>query len=138
MELGPKVLVAEDDRMTRRILQTTLENHPDLKPYAVRVILAADGEEALRLFTDERPDIVMADLFMPKLDGFALCRTIRDSPHGRRIPIVVTSAVWKQPAILDQLRNDLGVVFVSKPFQMDELVAAAKSAIVEAQHTPPV
>jgi CheY-like chemotaxis protein len=128
----PKILIAEDDRMTRRILQTTFENHPELKPLGLVVVLASDGEEALQRFHEECPDLVLADLFMPKLDGFALCRNLRQSGPGRSVPIIVTSAIWKQPAIVDQLRRDYGVTFVNKPFQVDELVAAVKAALDQA------
>jgi CheY-like chemotaxis protein len=130
---GPKILIAEDDRMTRRILQSTFENHPELKPLGLVVVVANDGEEALERFHAERPDVVLADLFMPKLDGFALCRSIRESEHGRQVPIIVTSAIWKQPAIVDQLRRDFAVSFVTKPFQVNELVEAVRAALEQAR-----
>jgi OmpR family response regulator RpaB len=100
------------------------------------VVLAADGEEALERFRSDHPDVVLADLFMPRLDGFALCRTIRESERGRTVPIIVTSAIWKQPAIVDQLRRDFDVTFVTKPFQVDELVAAVRAALAQIAADP--
>lgn len=123
------ILVAEDDRMTRRILQYALESHPVLKDRDLEVVVAEDGEHALILFNTEQPCLVIADLFMPRLDGFALCKNIRQSPLGQSLPIIVTSAVWKQPDILDQLRDEYGVQFIAKPFDVDELVQMVEQAL---------
>lgn len=125
-----KVLVAEDDRMTQRLLTATLTQHPALKAHGFEVVLAADGQAAVEQFGVVRPDLVIVDLFMPRLDGFSVCRAIRESPYGARVPIVVTSAVWKQPELLGQLRADYGVEFVAKPFKPDDLVRVVQSVLL--------
>ncbi len=117
------VLIAEDDRMTRRILRHLFESHPTLASREYRLLMAADGKEALHLFDRSSPVLVLLDLFMPRLDGFAVCRAIRESAEGTHTPIIALSAVWKQPDIVEELRRDLSVEFMAKPFNVDDLAA---------------
>jgi len=124
-----KILIAEDDRMTRRILQYTFEEHEAFAGVTVEPILAEDGAQALAYFGQATPDLVISDLLMPRVDGFALCRAIREHENGMYVPIIVTSAVWKQPALLDELKNKFGVEFLAKPFNVDDLIALVKSLL---------
>ncbi len=117
-----KILVAEDDRHTRRILEHIFTKDPHFAGKDVEILAAADGEEALRFFEREKPDLVISDLLMPKLDGFALCRAIRKLPFGKDVPIIVTSAIYKETALLGRMRQELNVEFLAKPFQVRELV----------------
>ncbi|MFH2006905.1 MAG: response regulator [bacterium] len=117
-----KILVAEDDRHTRRILDHIFTKDPAFRDQEVQLFLAPDGEEALKLFEQESPDLVISDLLMPRLDGFALCRAIRRLPAGKDVPVIVTSAIYKETALLNRMRDELGVEFFAKPFQVRELV----------------
>jgi DNA-binding response OmpR family regulator len=117
------VLIAEDDRMTRRILEHLFDSNPALAKRQFRLLMAADGREALHLFHRNSPVLVIVDLFMPRVDGFQVCRSIRQTEEGTVTPIIVTSAVWKQPDILETLRNDYGAEFMAKPFQVEDLAA---------------
>lgn len=117
------VLIAEDDRTTRRILEHLFESHPVLAERDFRLLLAADGREALHLFHRNSPVLVIVDLFMPRVDGFQVCRAIRNTGEGAFTPILVTSAVWKQPDILEPLRQECDVEFLEKPFQPENLAA---------------
>lgn len=134
---APKVLIAEDDRMTQRILQATLTQHPQLKAHGFELVMTGDGQSAVEEFPVVRPRIVIVDLFMPRLDGFSVCRAIREHELGRTVPIIVTSAVWKQPEMLEQLKQDFDVTFVEKPFQVDQLVGAVQSAMLKEADGPP-
>ncbi len=120
-----KILVAEDDRVSRLIFQRTFETNDAFGEQDVIVSLANDGQEALRLFLEEHPHLVIVDLLMPKLDGFELCRSIRESPHGRHVPIIATSALWKSRDVLELLKNDFQVEFIAKPIDVADLVALA-------------
>ncbi len=117
------VLIAEDDRVTRRILEHVFESHPVLASRQYRLIMAADGREALHLFHRNTPVLVILDLFMPRVDGFVVCRSIRETEKGAFTPIIAISAVWKQPDILETLQKDYSVEFLAKPFGVDDLAA---------------
>jgi len=107
------VLVVDDEATVRRVLQMRLE----LAGY--RVLCAVDGEEALTLFHREQPDLVVLDVMLPKLDGFAVCRRLRAESC---VPIIFLSAL---DAITERVSGlDLGADdYLPKPFSPKELEA---------------
>lgn len=82
-----RVLVADDNQANRALLRAYL-NRLELP-----VLMAEDGEEALALYEQERPDIILMDLMMPKMDGFEAIRRIRALGGDRWVPIVIVSAM---------------------------------------------
>jgi len=88
-----------------------------------RIIAAYDGDEALRRFRDDEPDLVLLDLAMPGLDGATVCKRIREVSDT---PIIVVSGERDQAATVDLL--DLGADdYVRKPFRADELLARVRA-----------
>ena len=112
---GPRatLLVVDDEPAVRRVLVMRLQ----MAGY--RVLCAEDGEEALALFHQEQPDLVVLDVMMPKLDGFAVCRRLRAESC---VPIIFLSAL---DAIAERVAGlDLGADdYLSKPFSPKELEA---------------
>ena len=113
--LQPKatILVVDDEAAVRRVLVMRLQ----LSGY--RVICAEDGEQALELFHSESPDLIVLDVMLPKLDGFAVCRRLRAESC---VPIIFLSAV---EAISERVAGlDLGADdYLPKPFSPKELEA---------------
>ena len=107
------LLVVDDEPAVRRVLVMRLQ----LAGY--RVICAEDGEEALELFHRESPDLVVLDVMLPKLDGFAVCRRLRAESC---VPIIFLSAL---EAISERVAGlDLGADdYLPKPFSPKELEA---------------
>lgn len=128
-----KILIAEDDRHTRRILEHIFTKDPSFAGKQVELFLAPDGEEALKIFEKESPHLVISDLLMPKLDGFALCRAIRKTPHGKTVPLIVTSAIYKETALLNRMREELNVEFFAKPFQVRELLRGVQNMLEQVE-----
>jgi DNA-binding NarL/FixJ family response regulator len=93
-----RVLVADDQALVREGLMTLLQTAPEIEPVAA----AADGEEAVALTTRHRPDVVLMDLRMPKLDGVEATRQIRASWPDTEIVVLTTHA--DEASILDALR----------------------------------
>ena len=124
-----RVLIAEDDRVSRLIFQRTFENPEAFPGRKVEVLLAQDGREALDAFHQEEPDLVIVDLLMPRLDGFELCRSIRDSRHGMDLPIIATSALWKSKSVLQDLRQQFAVEFIPKPIEVDALIRLVRRVL---------
>jgi DNA-binding response OmpR family regulator len=109
-----RILVVDDDQVIQQLLKVNLE----LEGYAVEV--ASDGEEALALFDGFRPDLVLLDIMMPKLDGWEVARRLNASEGGPP-PIVLLSARAQEADV--QKGNDLGVAaYVTKPFDPIELL----------------
>jgi DNA-binding response OmpR family regulator len=112
-DLRATILVVDDEPAVRRVLVMRLQ----LAGY--RVICAEDGEEALSLFHREQPDLVVLDVMLPKLDGFAVCRRLRAESC---VPIIFLSAL---DAISERVAGlDLGADdYLPKPFSPKELEA---------------
>lgn len=79
-----KVLIAEDDLIASQNLEEFLGD------YFRDIIIANDGLEALKLYKEENPDIIITDISMPKLDGLEFVKAIRE--ENREIPVIVTTA----------------------------------------------
>jgi DNA-binding response OmpR family regulator len=108
------ILIAEDDARTREGLRLALVRAGH------RVIAAADGEAAVKLFQEEEPDIVCLDIMMPKMSGYEVCKTIRRV--DKRVPVLFLSA--KSEEVDRVLGLELGADdFLSKPFGVPELLA---------------
>lgn len=88
-----------------------------------RIVAAYDGEEALRRFREERPDVVLLDLAMPGLDGAAVCREIRDASD---VPILVVSGE-SDAAVTVELLDAGADDYVRKPFSGEELLARIRA-----------
>lgn len=115
-----KILVVDDDPAVRESLRRSLI----FNGYAV--ILATDGEEALDKIQSERPDMVILDVMMPKIDGLEVCRELRS--QGDDVPILLLTArdsVSERVAGLDAGADD----YLTKPFALEELLARTRSLV---------
>lgn len=108
------VLIVDDDPFIRRLIATTLE---DVAGFELRE--AVDGQDALDLAGEEAPTIVFLDIDMPRLDGIAACRALRER-HGTRPRIVMlTAAGREQEGAAREAGADL---FLTKPFSPLDLL----------------
>lgn len=122
-----KVLLAEDDPMTRHGLKEVLVGE------GYQVFEAADGDEALRLFERETLDLVCLDIMMPKLNGYDVCRRIRQQAPDT--PILILSA--KSEEVDKVLGLELGADdFICKPFGVKEVVARIRAVTRRQQRKP--
>jgi two-component system alkaline phosphatase synthesis response regulator PhoP len=80
------VLVADDDPALRRLIETTLGSRD------FDLLHAGDGEEALRIARQQHPELVLLDVNMPKLDGFEVCRQLKNQPDTAGIKVVMLTA----------------------------------------------
>ncbi len=102
------ILVVDDDEMTRLLLRQTLSQ----KRYTI--LEAEDGSRALALFNKHAPDMVLLDVELPKLNGFEVCKLIRESAHGRDVPVVMITGMDDTESI--ELAYRIGATdFIVKP-----------------------
>jgi PAS domain S-box-containing protein len=91
-----------------------------------QVLIAEDGESALQRVTHVRPDLILLDVLMPDLDGFATCARLKQDPASRDIPVIFMTALTDT---VDKVRGfEVGAVdYVTKPFQLEELLARLRA-----------
>jgi CheY-like chemotaxis protein len=121
---GERVLIVEDDLQIR----TILERYLSAKGFAVTS--AGDGLEGIRLFSRERPRIVLLDMLLPKLLGSDVCDMIKRSVEGAQVPVVMMSAVMKPDSLHKDLRGKRRPdAFLVKPFQFSEMLRIVSSLV---------
>lgn len=115
-----KILIAEDDPVTRDSLNECLSGE------GFATLLASDGNDAIRLWRTEKPDLACLDIMMPDVDGYEVCRQIRS--RDKQIPILFLSA--KSDEIDVVIGLEIGADdFIRKPFGKHELLARVRSAL---------
>ncbi len=94
-----------------------------------RVVAADSGETALKLLKENKPDLILLDVVMPEIDGYQVCRVIKDEPDLMDIPVIFLSAVTTHR---DKIRafDAGGVDYITKPFQHEELAARVNSHLM--------
>lgn len=120
-----RIVVADDDRMFRKVAETTLRR----LGYAVAT--ASDGEDALQLIRSERPDMIVLDLIMPKLQGFDVLTILKQDALTSAIPVIVLSSLTQEQDKQEAL--DLGAVayFNKTTFSMSELVKQVENTLTK-------
>jgi len=117
------LLIVEDDPDILRLLETTLTFN------GYRVFTARNGYEGLEAVQKERPALVVADIMMPKLDGFGLVNRLRINPETREIPVVFITATYVAPEDREFAEN-IGVAsFIQKPIELEEFLATIRELL---------
>jgi len=126
MESQPqaKILIVDDAEENIKLV-TEILNRPSRE---YEIVSAQDGYAALQLVKDFTPDLIMLDVVMPGIDGFEVCKILKEDERTRLIPVVMITALDSQQ---DRLRGlEAGVDdFISKPFNVYELVARVKNLL---------
>ncbi len=117
-----RILVAEDERDVAELIRYTLDRE------GFEVIVAANGADALREARDSRPDLVLLDLMLPQVNGWELCRRLKQDPATRALPVIMLTARSEEGDKV--LGFELGADdYVTKPFSTRELVARVRAVV---------
>jgi CheY-like chemotaxis protein len=110
-----KILYIEDDADHRSMMHTALTSH------GFAVEMAQDGKEGLIMAREIKPDMILLDLYMPKMDGFGVMKHLKEDPATQDIPIAVVSA-WPTGDHRRRAREAGALGFVAKPFKPEALI----------------
>jgi class 3 adenylate cyclase len=118
----PLLLIVDDNPMNLDILQTRLAVH------GYDIVTATDGEEALAVAREKRPDLILLDIMMPKLDGIEVCRELKADPALPFMPVIMVTAKADTKDIVAGLEAG-GDEYLTKPLDQAALVARVKSML---------
>jgi two-component system, OmpR family, alkaline phosphatase synthesis response regulator PhoP len=124
--MGKKLLIVEDELHIRTLLEQALEDLED--EFDVEILTAADGDEGLELIRKERPQAVFLDIMMPKMNGYEVCKAVKEDPELKDTIIVLLTAKGQEA---DRRKGlEIGAYdYMTKPFDPDEVVELAKELL---------
>jgi len=115
-----RILVVDDDPFMRTVLSRYLS------PEGFEVVGAGSGEEALEKLNAESFDLVILDIHLPSLDGFQVCRQIKDAEQTRQLPVIMLTAAYVDDTHQDRGYEAGADAYMAKPFLRRALVAQVK------------
>jgi CheY-like chemotaxis protein len=119
---GPLVLVADDDANLRKILSVFLRNA------GYSVLEAANGREALELAKRKRPDAIILDIMMPLLDGFTVCKLVKDDPETKNAAVLICTARNRKEDLIAAIKAG-AEDYIIKPFTKETVLGKIEKAL---------
>lgn len=117
-----KILVIEDDYIVARTIERSLQSDEFV------IMLASRGDKGLQLARQDPPDLVILDIIMPNMDGYSVCRTMRNDPKLAEIPILFLTAKVKPQDRIEGLTAGADD-YLCKPFNVEELILRVQAIL---------
>lgn len=125
---GEKILDIDDSPTVQRLIEMILSSQ------GYQVVLASDGEEGIVKARAERPAVILVDFVMPKMNGFQVCKTLKEDPDFKDTPIILVTS--KGDKVGSKFVDVLGITeYFTKPFQPEELLAKIRE-VIDKQNAP--
>jgi len=119
---GEKILDIDDSPTVQRLIEMILASQ------GYKVVLASDGEEGIAMARSERPALILVDFVMPKMNGYQVCKVLKDDPEFRDTPIILVTS--KGDEVGSKFVDTLGISeYFTKPFQPEELLAKIREVL---------
>jgi two-component system alkaline phosphatase synthesis response regulator PhoP len=116
-----KILIADDEPHIRQLVNNALG-----KDYSI--LQASNGEEAMNIALSQKPDLILMDIVMPKVDGYSACSQIKSDQVTKGIPVVMITGIGFK--INEKVAKDLGADgYITKPFTLESLVNIAEQYV---------
>jgi two-component system, OmpR family, alkaline phosphatase synthesis response regulator PhoP len=123
--MSKKLLIVDDEAHIRMLLEQTLE---DLEDDGVEFLMADNGEQALQIIEGEKPDLVLLDVMMPRMNGMEVCQRVKQNPKLDNVYIIILTA--KGQEVDKQKGLDVGANrYMTKPFDPDEILDIARDVL---------
>lgn len=121
--MNKRILIADDEPHMLRITELSL------KKGGFDILLARDGRQAVEMTISEKPDLVVLDVMMPGMDGFAALREIKSRPDTAAIPVIILTSRG-QRIVQEEAQTSGAVLYLTKPFSPSDLLSEAKRILV--------
>jgi len=109
-----RILIVDDEPNVRKLLRTVLNKK-------FTVLEAEDGSQAVNVASTEKPDLILMDIMMPKMDGYTSCYALKSEPSTRSIPVIMLTAIDLRLNL--QLSKEIGADgYITKPFNSKDLL----------------
>ena len=119
---GEKILNIDDSPTVQRLIEMILSSQ------GYQVVLASDGEEGIQKAKSERPALILVDFVMPKMNGYQVCKILKEDPEFRDTPIILVTS--KGDKVGSKFVDVLGISeYFTKPFQPEELLAKIREVL---------
>jgi len=130
--MSKRILVVDDDRNIGQIL------HASFSAKGYETIVSGNGEDALEQFDEVRPDLVLLDVLLPKMNGWEVCKKIKETEYGKSTPIILMSAIYKNFKMQTDSKIKYGADgFLEKPFQLSNLLTTVAGYIGQGDQAAP-
>ena len=116
-----RILIVDDELNMRTLLQEALE---ELEDKGVELLVAANGNEAIESVRKEKPDLIILDIMIPRMDGFEVCNIVKNESGIRDVYVLMLSAGGQESNILKS-KSVCADGFMTKPFDPDEILKNA-------------
>ncbi len=120
--MGKRILVVDDDENILNLEKTILEQK------GFDVTGAQGGAEALKLLADTAYDLVLLDVMMPEVDGFTVCRKIKEDPRLKEVPVIFLTAKGGGEALAEGFESG-AVMYINKPFTANKLLTIVNTML---------
>lgn len=118
-----KVLIVEDEEQIRKIIRTDLERR------GITVSEAADGELALQMVFDERPDALVLDILMPKMHGMEFLARLREDTWGQHLPVIILTNIADDPKVVEVSKKYSYTLLKKAETKLGDIVSSIIAAI---------
>lgn len=122
-KLTYKILIVEDDEFLADIYKTKFELE------GFKVTIATDGERGLKAIQNKKPDLVLLDILLPKMDGFAILQTIKKDPETKKIPVILLTNLGQKEDVQKGLNLGAADYLIKAHFNPAETVEKVKKIL---------
>jgi two-component system, sensor histidine kinase and response regulator len=124
--MAKRILVVDDDENILNLEKTILEQK------GFEVTPAGGGVEALQLLAEKGFDLVLLDVMMPEVDGFAVCRRIKEDPRHKDLPVIFLTARGGGEALAEGFESG-AIMYINKPFTANKLLTIVNTMLEQAE-----
>lgn len=121
MEETKTILIVEDEKPAAKVLQEKFSTE------GFETLVAEDGVEGLRISLEKKPDLILLDILMPKMDGLAMMQELRKDPWGKKVPIIILTNLSADDKVMRQILEDQPSYYLLKTdWKLKDVIERAK------------
>lgn len=124
MKTKPKILIIDDEPIVQKVLSD------ELSIEGFMVIGALDGESGLKKVSKERPDLILLDIIMPKMDGISVLKSLKENPATKEIPIIVLTNLREGEAVSISKKSGVLDYLVKADYSVSQLIDRIKKNLL--------